>query len=179
MKTQRFAFVLHGGSLYLDAGGHQIVSLIQWCYPVKYMIPCIMYIIRYLIFVGQHSFCIHIPGSCDQILCVGILAAEHISNQMAAIIQIFAIYKIVFYRMPAGGFYHTDGSSLLGGHDLLTYTGIRYTAAAQSIQRTVLLKSLRCIVRLGKSRHILVNFYGCLAAVCRYFVHRQRLNGRI
>ncbi|CCY58168.1 unknown [Clostridium sp. CAG:632] len=139
------ALIFHRLSFYQYPGCNQIPPFKYRCHPIKHMVIGFLHIICYLVLKWYHTGCIHVPGTGNQILLVCILACQLISNQVATIIQIFLCYLLrIFHRMPATRLDLSNLAPLLRRHNLLTYIGIRGSAASQIIQITV---DFKCICR--------------------------------
>ena len=118
------------------------------------------YIVRHQILKGQHTIDIQIAGACDQVFLIGILGGQLIADQVAAVVQIFSIYEIIFGHLPARWLHLADGAALFCRHQVRSNTGIRCTTAAKFIQVTVIFKRFTGQIRLCKIRDIAV--YNCI-----------------
>ena len=84
------------------------------------MVACFFDVISHHIFKRQHPVHIHVSRTGDQILFVGIFRCQLIADQMAAIMKIFAVYKIVFYCMPAARFYFSNRTAFFRWHQIFS-----------------------------------------------------------
>lgn len=80
---------------------------------------------------------IQVTGTGNQVFLVRILCRQLVADQVAAVVEIFAVHMIVFYRMPSGRFYAADAAALLGWHRIRAYGSIGGSAAAEAVQITV------------------------------------------
>ena len=69
---------------------------------------------------------------------------------MAAIVQVFAIHKIIFGDLPAAWLHFADGTTLFRRHQICADTGISRAAAPQVIQITVVFKGFTGQIRSCK-----------------------------
>ncbi|MPN23880.1 hypothetical protein SDC9_171273 [bioreactor metagenome] len=150
------AAVLHGFGLHLNAPCHKLGPLKNRRHPVKHMVPRFAHIVRHLVFKGQHSLHVHIPGSGNQVFLVGVFPCKLIAQQVAAVVKVFAVYKAVFHRVPAGGLHLPDFAPWLCGHGVRAYIGIGRAAPAQKVQGAVFLKGGFRVIRIGKRRQVII-----------------------
>ena len=76
---------------------------------------------------------------------------------MAPVIQVFAIYKVIFYCMPARWLYLTDISTFLCRHGIRSYRSICHTAPSQRIQIPITFKRNIGQICVGKEGNIVIN----------------------
>ena len=62
---------------------------------------------------------------------------------MTAVVEILAIHAVILHCMPTSRFNLTNASTLFCWHNILAYTGIGDTTAAQRVQRIV------CFEKIG------------------------------
>lgn len=107
------------------------------------------------VFKRQHALDIQITCSSDQILLVCILTGQLVSDQMAAVVQIFTFHLIVFYRMPARRLYLADRAALPSASDPANIR-LCHAAPSQAVQIAVMLVRLGRLFLIGKIRLISV-----------------------
>ena len=103
IEQDAFTVILYGFCLHLYAAGDQIVPFIIRSNTIEYMVVGFLNVVSYHVFKWQHTGDIQIPGTGNQILLVGIFSSQLVSDQMTAVIQVFSVYTIIFYGLPAGG----------------------------------------------------------------------------
>ena len=72
------------------------------------MIPGVFHVPVHTVLDAQHSLNIEISCSGNQISLVSIDTAERECNQMAPVVEIQTVNKIIFHCVPPGGSDHTD-----------------------------------------------------------------------
>ena len=140
------------------------------------MVACFLDIICHHIFKRQHAFHVHKTGTCNQVALVGIFSGKLKTDQMAAVIKIFTVNKIVLYRLPSGRFYLTDTPPFLRGHQILPNTCHRISTAVQAIQRGIVFIGSDCEITLGKRWLIIINNRIRRAGKSRNVFHRIGIN---
>ena len=129
----------------------------------------------------KHTLCVHITGSCDQILLVCVFPCELKTDQVTAVVNIPAVHNIILFILPSGGRNLADTLPFLRRHRLLADTGFRRAAASQFIQRAVLFECCCRQLRLCKFRRIVVNHHIRFPTVLRHirygFIARRPFDG--
>ena len=97
------------------------------------MVVCLFYIVSNHIFKRQHAIYVQISGPGHEIPFVRIFGGELITDQMTAVVEVFAVYVVVLHGVPAGRFDHTDPSALFRWHGCFADIGISSAAAAERI----------------------------------------------
>ena len=124
------AFVLHRFRFHQDSGCHKVISLKDRRHAVHHMVSGFFYIVGCQVLKRQHSLNIKVSRTRDQILFVRVLRSQLVSDQMASVIQIFSIHKIIFRIDPPCWLYLADRTALFRRHRIGTDGGISHTAAA-------------------------------------------------
>ena len=159
--------ILNGLRLHKYAVSYQIRSFKDWRDAVHNMVVCFLYIVGNHIFKWQHSRNIQITSARDKIPCICIFSRKLIAQQMAAIIQVFAINAVILYGMPSCWFYLTDRTPLLGRHNILTHASVCHAAAPQFVQLGVELVRICSHVAICEEWDIVVNRYIWISTVSR------------
>ena len=124
------------------------------------MVARLLDIVGHHVFKGQHTLHIQIAGTGDEVHPVGILAGQLVTDEVATIVERFAVHKVILILDPAGGLDAADGAAFLCGHDVLTDAGHGLAAATQFIQFGIGFIGFGCEVFLRevgdivKHRHI-------------------------
>ena len=135
------------------------------------MIVRLMDIIGYHIFKGEHPLRVHVPGSCNKVFLIGILAGKLEADQMTAVIDITALHAVILLVYPPRRLYLADALPVFCGHCLFAYAGLRLAASSHLIQFTVLFKRhCRKFVVL-KLRLVVIDLHIRLPAVLRHIFH--------
>ena len=150
--------VLHGQPLHQNAAGDQLAAFKDRGDTIEDVICRFLYIVGHHVFKGEHPLHVQVARAGDEVAFVGVFAGELVTDEMAAVIEIFSVHIVVFCRLPAGGPHLPDAAALLRGHQLLSHAGIGHAAAPLRIQLAVMLKSGGGVIRLGEVR--LVAVYG-------------------
>ena len=108
------------------------------------------HIIRHLVFKGQHTVHIHIPGAGDEVFLIGVFAGELETDEVAAVIQALAVHEIVLVLHPAGGLHLADALPFLRGHQVHADAGLCDSAAAQAVQVAVIFIGIGGVFVLGE-----------------------------
>ena len=167
IEADTLAVILHRPGLHSDTAGQRIIPLKNRDDTVEHVVAGFLNIVSHHVFKGQHALHIHIAGASDQIPLVGILTGELKANQMAAVIQIFAVHEIVFRGDPAGGAYHTDIFTLLRGHQVTANAGHGIGAAVQGIQIAVGFIAFGHIILQAEPGHIVLQHSKGFAGIGR------------
>ena len=167
IEQNAFSVIFYGFCFHLYAAGYQIVPFIIGCDTIEYMVVCFLDVVSYHVFKWQHAGDIQIPGTGNQVLLVGIFSSQLVSDQMAAVIQIFSVHTIIFHGLPAGGLDRTNGTTAFHRHQIGTNVGICHTTTAQLIQLTVCLKGLFRQVRFVEIRLVVIDFHIGITGVVR------------
>ena len=134
VEGQSPAVILDGIRFHKDPACNQIVFKEAGSHPIEHMIPGIQDIINDLDLKGKHAVDVHIPGSGDQVKFVVVLTRERVGYEVAPVIKILVLYKIVIsYRVPPGRLDHADFPAFFSRHKLTSKAGHVRTASAQSV----------------------------------------------
>ena len=95
------------------------------------MVSGLLDVIRHHVFKGEHPLHVEIAGAGDEVLLIGILTAELIADEMAAVVQVLAVHDVIFHRLPAAGLDLADAVPFLHGHQVQTDVGIGGAAPAK------------------------------------------------
>ena len=156
MEGDALAVIFHGKCLHLHTVRYKVVPGKNWCNAVQHMVSGLFDVVGNHVFKRQHALDIQITCSSDQILLVCILTGQLVSDQMAAVVQIFTFHLIVFYRMPARRLYLADRAALLRRHQILADIRLCHAAPSQAVQIAVMLVRLGRLFLSGKIRLISV-----------------------
>ena len=66
------------------------------------MVAGLLDVVGHHVFKRQHALDIHVARAGDQVSLVGVLAGQLKADQVAAVVQIAAVYEVVFGILPAG-----------------------------------------------------------------------------
>lgn len=84
---------------------------------------------------GKHTLGVHVARAGDEVELVGALAGELVANEMAAIVEVSAVYQVVIaYGVPAGGLDHTDAAARFGGLRVRAYHRHGGAAATEVVE---------------------------------------------
>ena len=132
------------------------------------MIAGFLNIVCHHILKGQHTIHIHITGAGDQISLVGIFARQLEADQMAPVVEIFTIHKIILGSDPAGGFYLADIAPVFRRHQISANAGHGIGASVQRIQIFIIFIAFGGYILLGKQRDVAIEDCKSLAAEFRH-----------
>ena len=121
------------------------------------MIASLFDVVGCHIFEWQHS--INVQRSCagDEVPFIGVFRRQLVSNKVTSVVQVFAIHKIIFDRVPSRWFYLTNGPALFGRHSLSADTGVRYSAAPKTVKLAVILERGRSQIFIGEIWDIIID----------------------
>ena len=169
MEAHAITAVLHRPGFHLHPLGHQIVAAENGGHPVQHMVAGLLYVIGHQVLKGQHTLGVQVAGAGDQIAGVGILRRQLVADQMTAVIQVLAVHRVIFHRVPAAGPHLADLASLFRGHSLLAQAGKGHPTAPQTVQRRIGLIGRSALFVLGtKARLVVVQHHVGLSAKGRY-----------
>ena len=114
------------------------------------MVAGLLDVIRHHVFKGEHPLHVEIAGAGDEVLLIGILTAELIADEMAAVVQVLAIHDVIFHRLPAAGLDLADAVPFLRGHQVLSDAGIGRPQRPNA--SNVLYVSKESVVRSSKEK---------------------------
>ena len=173
VEADALALVLHRLGLHLHAPGHQLSALKDGSDPVEDVVAGLLDVIRHHVFKGEHPLHVEIAGAGDEVLLIGILTAELIADEMAAVVQVLAIHDVIFHRLPAAGLDLADAVPFLRGHQVQTDVGIGGAAPAKQIQAAVSLERVGGEVLLGKAGLVVLEHHIGLAGEGRDVLQRE------
>ena len=139
VEADAIALILYRVSLHLYASRYQLISNKDGRHAEEHMVLGFLYVVGDHILKGEHPVHVHIAGSRDQILVIGVFSRELKADEMAAIVEVFSIHDVILYRLPARWLDRADAFPILGGHQIHADAGNGNTAAPQGIQLTVAL----------------------------------------
>lgn len=94
--------------LHHHAPGHQLDPRKHRGDPIEHVVARFLDVVGGEIFERQHSSDVQVAGAGDQVLLVGIFARKLKADQVAAVIQILSVYKVVLRDFPARWLYLTN-----------------------------------------------------------------------
>ena len=136
------------------------------------MIICFMHIFCHKIFKREHSLCIHIPCSGNQIFFICIFSGQLIHDQMAAIIQRSSLHIFIPNRLPSRRLYTADITALFIRHQFFSHARFCRLTSPVAVQRTVLLINCRRHLVLCKRRLVSVQYHVWFSFIFRHFNSR-------
>ena len=141
VKAHALALVLHGFGLHKYPLGHQIFPFKDGGNPVEHMVAGLLHVVGHHVFKGEHPRNVQVPGASNQVLLVGVFRRQLIADEVAAVVQVLAVYAVILHRLPAGGLYLANLRPLLRGHGVQPHAGHGGAAPPQLVQLAVFLKA--------------------------------------
>ena len=120
----RLASIIHASSLHNDAPGQEFLVLKNRRHPVADLAPGIPDIGSHNIFQGQHSILVKGPSPSHEVEPVVIFPGELVGNEVAAVVEGLAIYKVILLLLPPCGVDLGNISPLFPGSRIWTNQGI-------------------------------------------------------
>ena len=120
-----------------------------------------------------HHVGVEIPGAGDEVFLVGVLPCQRVRDEVAAVVQIAALDKVVLVGLPAGRMDVGDILPLARRHEFLSKACLRSPAASQIIKVAVRLVGFGGHFFIREHRLAAVDLDIAFAAVGRDVVRRQ------
>ena len=166
VDTEGEIIILNGLRLHQDPGGDEVVPIKDRRHAVEDMVAGPLHIGGRVVLIRPHALHIHVPGTCDEVFCVGILSGKFISDQVAAVVEIVAVHDAaIFHGMPARRLHGTDGSARFRRHDFPADIGIGCAAPAQLVEGAVGLKGRGCEVAVCEVGRIIIDYKNRVAGI--------------
>ena len=140
---------------------------------VFHMVAGFLDVVRRHVFKGKHPLNVQVPGAGYQIAGVSIFGSQLVANQVAAVVQVFAIHAVISHGMPAAGFDLPYAATFFGGHEVLSYAGCRSPAAPKGIKRAIRLVGFREQIASVKIGNILIEYNIRLPGIRRYILNAE------
>ena len=174
IEADSVPLVLDRPSLELHARGDQIAPLEHRRCAVQHMVAGLPDVIRHQVLKRQHALHVEIPRARDQVAFVGVFTGQLVADQVAAVVQVFAVNKVILDRLPAGRLDLPDRAALLCRHQVGGDAGVRRAAPAEQVERRVFLERGGSIIRFCEIRLVTVDLDIGRAAVSRHTLQRDR-----
>lgn len=121
--ADKFLFVIHGRD------------------TVEHMVTRIADVAENLLFKRQHARLVEITRAGEEILAVGVFAAERPGDEVAAVVEALARNKVVALLVPTGRMDARDIAALSLSERLGAYAGERLASATQAVELGEFLKA--------------------------------------
>ena len=105
------------------------------------MVACVVDVVEDLLFKRQHARFVEIARAGEEILAIGVFAAERPGDEVAAVVEALARNKVVALLVPSGGVDARDVAALALTERFGAHTGERFAGAAQAVEFGELLKA--------------------------------------
>ena len=141
VEAEGLAVVLDRLRLKAHAAADELLFVIHGCDAVEHMVARVVDVVEDLLFKRQHARFVEIARAGEEILAVGVFAAERPGDKVAAVIEALARNKVVALLVPAGGVDARDIAALALSERLGAYAGERLASAAQAVELGEFLKA--------------------------------------
>lgn len=118
VELHGFAVVLDGLRFHLNSARHQVVCGEQRRDAVEHVVARAAHVVAHQLLVIQHAYCIERARARDQVLLVGVLPAQLVRDQMAAVVQHAVVDEAVFALHPPAWVHLRDVAALLVGYGI-------------------------------------------------------------
>ena len=108
---------------------------------IENMVARVVDVVEDLLFKRQHARFVEIARAGEQILAVGVFAAERPGDKVAAVVEALTRNKVVALLVPPGGMDTRDIAALALTERFGTHAGECLAGAAQAIELGELLKA--------------------------------------
>ena len=121
--ADKFLFVIHGRN------------------AIEHVVARIANIVENLLFKRQHARLVEIARAGEEILAVGVFAAERPGDKVAAVVEALARNKVIALLVPSGGVDTRDIAALTLTERFGAHAGERLTSTAQAVELGELFKA--------------------------------------
>ena len=118
VELHGFAVVLEGLRFHLNSARHQVVCGEQRGDAVEHVVARVAHIVAHQLLVIQHAHRVERARARDQVLLVGVLPAQLVRDQMAAVVQHAVVDEAVFALHPPAWVYLRNVAALLVGYGI-------------------------------------------------------------
>ena len=141
VEAEGLAVVLDRLRLKAHATADKFLFVIHRRDAVEHMVARIANIVENLLFKRQHARLVEIARAGEEILAVGVFAAERPGDKVAAVVEALARNKVVALLVPTGRMDARDIAALSLSERLGAYTGERLASATQAVELGEFLKA--------------------------------------
>ena len=141
VEAQGLAVVLDRLRLKAHAAADKFLFVVHGRDAVEHMVARVADVVEDLLFKRQHARLVEIARAGEDILAIGVLAAERPGNKVAAVVETLARNKVVALLVPTGGVDTRDVAALALSERLGAYAGERLASAAQTVELGEFLKA--------------------------------------
>ena len=103
MEAQRLAVILDRLGLKAHAAAEKFLFVVHGRDAVENMVARVVDVVEDLLFKRQHARFVEIARAGEEILAIGVLAAERPGDEVAAVVEALAWNKVVALLVPTGG----------------------------------------------------------------------------
>ena len=108
---------------------------------VEHMVACVVDIVEDLLFKRQHARFVEIARAGEEILAIGVFAAERPGDEVATVVEALTRNKVVALLVPSGGVDTRDIPALALTERFGAHAGKRFAGAAQTVELGEFLKA--------------------------------------
>ena len=141
VEAEGLAVVLDRLRLEAHATADKFLFVIHGCDAIENMVARVVDVVKNLLLKRQHARLVEIARAGEEILAIGIFAAERPGDEVAAVVEALAWNKVVALLVPTGGMDTRDITALALAERFGPYAGERFAGTAQAVEFRELLKA--------------------------------------